>query len=58
MTECSFFVRSCGEDAAQQPVDHGRSDASLLTDGGDRDGGLHPLQEEQGHIQNRRLQDL
>lgn len=38
-----MFVCSCGKDTAQQPVDHGRSDASLLIDGGDRDGGLHSV---------------
>lgn len=39
-------------------MDHGRSDASLPFDGGDRHGGLHPLSEEQGYFQNWCLQEL
>lgn len=54
----NLYVYSCGKDAARQPVDHGGSDASLPVDGGDRHGGLHPLSEEQGHLQNWCLQDL
>lgn len=53
-----LYVYSCGEDTFWQPVDHGSSDASLPVDGGDRHGGLHPLSEEQGHLQNWCLQDL
>lgn len=49
---------SCGKDASRQPVDHGRPDAALSVGGGDRHGGLHTLQEEQGHLQNRALQEL
>lgn len=53
-----FCVCSCGKDAAQQLVDHGRPDASLPADGGGRHGVLDPVQEEQGHLQNWRLQEL
>ncbi len=56
--ECFLCVYSCGKDAAWQPLDHGCSDASLPASGGDRHGGLHSVQEEQGHLQNWRLQNL
>jgi len=51
-------LRSGGEDAARQPLARRRADAALPADGGDRHGFLHPVQEEPGHLQNRRLQEL